>query len=76
MVLTSTPDLNTRTYTPAHASWLDQVECFFSILTRKALRPGEFASRQELVAKMMVFIAHYSESAAPFRSVYDLKMGV
>ncbi len=63
-------------HTPAHASWLDQVECFCSILTRKALRPGEFASRQELVAKLMLFIAHYSESAAPFRWVYDAKMAV
>ena len=32
-------------HTPVHASWLNQVEAFFSILTRKVLRRGEFASR-------------------------------
>ncbi len=61
-------------YTPKHASWLNQVECFFSILTRKVLRRGEFSSRQDLVDKMMAFIAHYSESAKPFRWVYDAKV--
>ena len=60
-------------YTPKHASWLNQVECFFSILTRKLLRRGEFSSRQDLVDKMMAFIAHYSENAKPFRWVYDAK---
>ncbi|MGH8980596.1 MAG: transposase [Acidimicrobiales bacterium] len=48
-------------YTPVHASWLNQVECFFSILTRKVLRRGEFSSCEELVEKMMAFIAHHSE---------------
>ncbi len=38
-------------HTPAHASWLNQVECFFSILTRKVLRRGEFSSREDLVAE-------------------------
>jgi len=33
-------------YTPKHASWLDQAELFFSILTRRLLRRGEFTSRQ------------------------------
>lgn len=61
-------------YTPKHASWLNQVECFFSILTRKVLRRGEFSSREDLVDKMMRFIVHYSESAKPFRWVYDAKV--
>ena len=60
-------------YTPAHASWLNQVEAFFSILTRKLLRRGEFSSREDLVAKMMAFIEHYSETAKPFKWVYDAK---
>lgn len=60
-------------HTPAHASWLNQVECFFSILTRKLLRRGEFSSREDLVAKLMAFIEHYSESAQPFTWVYDAK---
>ncbi len=60
-------------HTPAHASWLNQVEAFFSILTRKVLRRGEFASRAELVAKMMDFIEHRNTTAAPFKWVYDAK---
>jgi transposase len=37
-----------------HASWLNQVELVFSILTRRLLRRGEFASVDELVAQIMV----------------------
>jgi transposase len=37
-------------HTPVHASWLNQVEAFFSILTRKVLKLGEFNSRDEVVA--------------------------
>jgi transposase len=58
-------------YTPKHASWLNQVELFFSILTRRLLKRGEFASRAELVAKMMAFIVEYDRTARPFRWTYD-----
>jgi transposase len=61
-------------HTPAHASWLNQVECFFSILTRKLLRRGEFSSREDLVAKMLAFVEHHSETAKPFKWVYDAKV--
>ena len=60
-------------HTPTHASWLNQVEAFFSILTRKLLRRGEFDSRDDLVAKMTAFIEHYSETATPFKWTYDAK---
>jgi transposase len=60
-------------HTPIHASWLNQVEAFFSILTRKLLRRGEFSSRQDLVDKMMAFINQHSETATPFKWVYDAK---
>ena len=43
-------------HTPVHASWLNQAEAFFSILTRKVLRRGEFDSRTELVQRMLSFI--------------------
>ena len=59
---------------PVHASWLNQVECFFSILSRKLLRRGEFSSREDLVAKMMAFFDHHSEIAKPFKRVYDAKV--
>jgi len=60
-------------HTPVHASWLNQVEACFSILTRKRLRRGEFESRQELVDKMLAFIDHYGTTATPFKWVYDAK---
>lgn len=58
-------------HTPVHASWLNQVEAFFSILTRKVLRRGDFASREDLVTKMLNFIEHRNQTATPFKWVYD-----
>jgi transposase len=60
-------------YTPVHASWLNQVEALFPILTRKLLRRGEFESRQDLIDKMLAFIDHHSTTATPFKWVYDAK---
>ncbi len=58
-------------HTPAHASWLNQIELFFSILTRRLLRRGEFTSRQDLASKIMSFIEVYDRTAQPFRWTYD-----
>lgn len=58
-------------HTPKHASWLNQVELFFSILSRRLLRRGEFNSREDLVAKIMAFIAEHNRRAKPFRWTYD-----
>jgi transposase len=58
-------------YTPTHASWLNQVELFFSILARRLLKRGEFTSVEDLVAKVMAFIADYNRTATPFRWTYD-----
>ena len=58
-------------YTPTHASWLNQVELFFSILARRLLKRGEFASVQDLVARVMAFIADDNRTARPFRWTYD-----
>ncbi len=59
------------TYTPKHASWLDQVELFFSILTRRLLRRGEFTSREDLADKIENFIVVYNRTAKPYRWTYD-----
>jgi transposase len=59
------------TYTPKHASWLNQIELFFSILTRRLLRRGEFSSRQDLADKIENFIEVYDRTAKPFRWSYD-----
>ena len=57
-------------YTPKHASWVNQVELFFSILTRKVIRNGNFASRHDLVTKLMTFIDRYNTATRPFAWTY------
>lgn len=64
----------TVTYTPVHASWLNIVEIFFSILTRRMLRRGDFISRQDLADKILEFIKVYNRTAKPFRWSYDAKL--
>lgn len=51
---------------PVHASWLNQVEIYFSILQRKALTPDDFDSRQAITERILGFQAHYQQIAAPF----------
>lgn len=53
-------------FTPTSASWLNQVEIWFGIFTRKSLRGASFASTEDLVKSIQAFIAHYNKSAAPF----------
>ena len=57
--------------TPTHASWLNQVELFFSILQRRLLRYGEFDSVDDLTTKVIAFINDYNKRARPFRWTYD-----
>lgn len=61
---------------PVHASWLNQVEIYFSILQRKALTPDDFDSRDAIAKRILAFQAHYQKIAAPFRwhfSRHDLQ---
>jgi transposase len=58
-------------FTPTHASWLNQVELFFSILERRLLRRGEFASVEDLSRRIIGFIKDYNRQAAPFRWTYE-----
>jgi transposase len=60
-------------HTPTHASWLNQVELFFSILERRLLRRGEFDSVDDLADKVIAFINDYNRKAQPFRWTYDGK---
>jgi transposase len=55
-------------YTPKHASWLNQIEIWLSILTRKLLRRGNFTSVADLEAQVLAFIAYYNRTMAkPFK---------
>jgi len=61
-------------YTPRHASWMNQVEIWFSILARKLLKRGNFASVEELIAKVLAFIDYYNHTMAkPFQWTYKGK---
>ena len=56
----------TMHFTPTGCSWLNLVEVFFSIITRKAIRRGSFTSVTELVAAIDAFIASYNTDCQPF----------
>ena len=61
-------------YTPKHASWLNQVEIWFSILARKLLKRGNFTSVENLIAKVLAFIDYYNRTMAkPFKWTYKGK---
>jgi len=61
-------------FTPKHASWLNQIELWLSILTRKLLRRGSFTSTQDVRDKVLAFIAYYNRTMAhPFKWTYQGK---
>jgi transposase len=58
-------------FTPAHASWLNQVELYFSALTRRVLRHGDFPGRDDLIAKIDRFGINHNHVPKPYRWTYD-----
>jgi hypothetical protein len=66
------PDHRIRfVYTPKHCSWLNQVEIWFGILTRRLLKRGRFASTDELKQRLLEFIDFFNQTLAkPFRWTY------
>jgi hypothetical protein len=54
-------------HTPVHASWLNQVEIYFSVVQRKALTPNDFRSLDELEHRLLGFQSHYQQVARPFQ---------
>jgi hypothetical protein len=53
-------------YTPTYASWLNQVERWFGLITQQAIRRGSFRSVKELVQKIDAYVAHYNLHRRPF----------
>ena len=53
-------------YTPTYASWLNQVEIWFNIITQKAIRRGTFKSVKELTTKIQEYIDRYNRHPKPF----------
>jgi transposase len=61
-------------FTPRHASWLNQIEIWFSILVRKLLRRGNFTSKKHLRTRIEQFIAYFNRTMAkPFRWTMQAK---
>ena len=54
-------------YTPTGSSWINQVETWFGIITRQAIRRGTFGSVRQLIAHIDNYIEHWNSDAAPFR---------
>lgn len=54
-------------YTPTHASWLNQVEIWFSILSRSALKGASFTSPRQVRERIDRFIQAHNQNAAPFQ---------
>ena len=54
-------------HTPIHASWLNQIEIYFSIVQRKVLTPNDFASLAAVRDRLLRFQHHYAQVATPFQ---------
>ena len=57
----------TLVHTPTHASWLNQVEIYFSIVQRKVLTPNDFLSLAQLEQRLGNFQTRYEQTASPFK---------
>lgn len=53
-------------YTPTYASWLNQVEIWFNIITQRAIRRGTFRSVKALIAKIEQYVSQYNRTSHPF----------
>ena len=63
-------------HTPVHASWLNQVEIFFSVIQKKVVSPNNFPSLEKLSETLLAFVDRYNRTAGPLSWKYtadDLK---
>jgi hypothetical protein len=59
-------------YVPKHTSWLNQIECWFSILVRRLLKRGSFTSVEHLQQRILEFIDYFNQTMGkPFRWTYN-----
>ena len=54
-------------HVPVHASWLNQIEIYFSVVQRKVLTPNDFSSLTELINRLLYFQKYYEGMAKPFQ---------
>ena len=57
----------TLVHTPVHASWLNQVEIYFSIVQRNVVTPNDFACLGALEERLLAFQVRYEQTAKPFQ---------
>ena len=57
-------------HTPVHASWLNQIEIFFSIIQKKVVSPNDFPSLEKLSETLLAFVDRYNQTARPFSWKY------
>lgn len=60
-------------HTPVHASWLNQIEIYFSVVQRKVLTPNDIGSLAELEERLLRFQDRYQEIAKPFHWTFTRK---
>lgn len=66
-----------QVHTPVHASWLNQVEIFFSVVQRAVLTPNDFSSLAEVEDRLLCFQTRYEQTAQPFKWAFtraDLRL--
>jgi hypothetical protein len=56
----------TLVHLPVHASWLNQIEIYFSIVQRKVLTPNDFLDLAEVTQRLLAFQRRYEQTAVPF----------
>ena len=54
-------------HTPVHASWLNQIEIYFSIVQRKVVSPNDFTELDEVIYRLARFEERYNHTARPFK---------
>ena len=62
-----------QVYTPVHASWLNQIEIYFSVIQRKVLSPNDFPDLATVKQRLLDFQAHYEQIAKPFKWKFTKK---
>ncbi|MCP4933097.1 MAG: IS630 family transposase [bacterium] len=62
-------------YTPKHASWMNQIEIWFGMLTKKVIKRGNFLSKEDLKNKILAFVDYFNETMAkPYKWTYQGKV--
>lgn len=62
-----------QVHTPVHASWLNQIEIYFSVVQRKVLSPNDFPDLVTVEQRLLDFQAHYEQIAKPFQWKFTKK---